>query len=115
MSHELQAIPPIIFAEAASLFRGERRFLAQWVDYFRNTTLAEVTQEAIERAIVDRLGNAAASTQIRRHNPDIGCTSRCGSPRPLRISPNKAAEAAQDKSLAMAIAGRGIAPYRRVL
>jgi integrase len=66
MSHEFRADPPITFAEAASLYRGERRFLAQWVEYFRNTTLAELTQEVIDRAITDRLGNVAPSTQVRQ-------------------------------------------------
>lgn len=66
MSHERHASLSVTFAEAAALYPGERRFLAQWVDYFRDTPLAEITQEAIDRAISERLRNVARSTQVRQ-------------------------------------------------
>ena len=73
MSHELRANPPITFAEAAAPYRGERRFLAPWVEYFGDTPLDEITQEVIDRAIADRFPNAAPSTRVRQGvNPIAG-------------------------------------------
>jgi integrase len=40
--------------------------LAQWVNYFGDTPLAEITQEVIDRAIADIYPNAAPSTRVRQ-------------------------------------------------
>lgn len=56
----------VTFAQAASVYRGERRFLRRLVAHLGDTLVTEITQDVIDRTIDALYPNAARSTQVRQ-------------------------------------------------
>lgn len=72
-----QSSQRLTFADALSRYRGKDRFLGPLEEFFGNTPLTEITQEAIDRGASICYPDAAVSTVIRQYYVPLAAVLHC--------------------------------------